>query len=296
MSSNEIIPPGRPKETHIVPQSAVVRSALPLITSLALGEPYGSKMLNMMSRGVIPDGVVYGFNPEAVGGLVVRLNKDPIENLSIANTRAANGTPVRVFQQHSIDVSMISGVKNVIVLEGNYDDEMVTTQVSADSTLEPAVIRRVLESEVLSHHVTLCTVDLSGGETAVTNEMIDTSNRLSAGLDWKSHISDANPHPQYVNPTTINEVNSLNQIIKFDKLNVVTGDVEVPIPVKANKSYFRLKVIKTVDLKTAIVRLLAPSGEKVTFELLAPDSVVRIQTHQVLNFYRLNDAWYGEIE
>lgn len=211
---------GRPVEIHVTTVDTIDRDAMPLISSLAFGERHSSQMINLSNKGMVPAGFINGFVPSPAGGLRVRISPDS-EGDGNAVVVLDGGMPLRIFQQHEVELEMIPGVKNYIVLEGFYEEGVLTTQVSADSTKEPARLRRLISEDMVPSHLIVCEVDLTDGTTEITNDKIDLSNRPTSALDWKTHESAENPHPQYIKVDN----GRITSDLKFaDNVKLIFGD------------------------------------------------------------------------
>ena len=255
--------PGRPIELQIVTADVVNVNAMPLITSLAYGEKHSSKMVNMATAGVLSPGFYSGYKPLENGtmGLVVKLGDEGLHSVATVNIGLQQ---IRVFQQKDIVVELVNGVINTVVLEGFYEDGVLTTQVAADSTIEPALVKVITPEEVLPEHLIICDVDLRLSPPLVLQWMIDETRRTNANIDVVAHEKKANPHPQYNPIQVVHIVDNNDVVLSTTNVNLIVGDYERQLRPYVDGTVIEIYVASSVVFDDVSIILTPPDDEEFT--------------------------------
>ncbi len=133
-------------------------------------EPYVSAGLNRKFAGVLAPGVVWGFEVDAPGGMLVRVwpGDDPDYPESVALVdRDGYSLTVRQSGEDTVDLAGRAGGTVFIVLEALYAPNQDTV-TSLQAVTTPA-----------DHHVILAKVTIPAGATAITAGMIDFAARTN---------------------------------------------------------------------------------------------------------------------
>lgn len=157
-------------------------STLALLADIQYFEPYSASALNRKMRGVVLPGIYSGFTPRPGGGL----------NLLITSTDVGTGAlsvdvgayfQVNVQQIKDILIPLSAGRSYIIVCEGNYAYGTLTKQVSTSSNIDAARIFAIPVTQALAQNqLELCRLTIPNGATAITQQMIDGSHRITRTL------------------------------------------------------------------------------------------------------------------
>jgi len=157
-------------------------STLALLADIQYFEPYSASALNRKMRGVVLPGIYSGFTPRPGGGL----------NLLITSTDVGTGAlsvdvgayfQVNVQQIKDILIPLSAGRSYIIVCEGNYAYGTLTKQVSTSSNIDAARIFAIPVTQALAQNqLELCRLTIPNGATAITQQMIDGSHRITRAL------------------------------------------------------------------------------------------------------------------
>ncbi|WP_429169401.1 gp53-like domain-containing protein [Aeromonas hydrophila] len=168
------------KEFVIVPPSPVDTSNFPLITDLQFLEPFGSESLNRKFFGITPPGIYRGFKAELPGGMVLRIGRAGEAGTAIVELN--NEHCLTIQQRHPVDLQVSAGFSGFVVLEGFYKFGVPTAQVDTASAIEAARILLVRQPEIRPDHVTLYSLNVPAGATALTGAMLSTEHRNDVAI------------------------------------------------------------------------------------------------------------------
>ncbi|GAB6035890.1 hypothetical protein JCM15519_04490 [Fundidesulfovibrio butyratiphilus] len=141
-----------------------------LTPDIRWAEQYVSAGLNRKFAGVLPAGVVWGYEVDAPGGMLVRVwpGDDPDYPDSVALVdRDGYSLTVRQSGEDTVDLTGRAGGTVFIVLEALYAPNQDTV-TSLQAVTTPA-----------DHHVVLATIMIPAGATAITADMITFDERTN---------------------------------------------------------------------------------------------------------------------
>lgn len=281
---------GRPKEIHIAPISAIDRDALPLLTSMAFGETYVAEMFNMQNKAVAKSGVYSGFKVEPAGGLNLIVSS-PSDSVSGAIVDCGK-VPIQVFQQHDIPVVVETGGHVIVAIEAHFEHGVPTKQVSTDSLIDAAKIVTLINKPLSDNQLLLAEIDLTAGQTVISQSMIDTSNRILGGSDITGHNADPDAHPDMKNPTRSNMIRTKSNAIAYGRLNTITDNMHYTLLPEPDGTMFSLMVSPSVILDDDNKVIIAPpKGEPIYNENEDWKDLDISGTPFELKFLRENGKW-----
>lgn len=169
--------------------------SLALVADVQYHEPYLSAALNRKFRGIVDPGFYAGFLPKPGGGMNLLITS--VDGDKTAGTASVDiGEFYQVTIQHRKDISLAlkAGKKYAIVLKGRYLLGEDTYQVNTASHIHAAefVARTYTDSYQLGDgELLVCTVNIPAGVSAITQEMIDTSDRINRtiGIDISDSVT-----------------------------------------------------------------------------------------------------------
>ncbi|MBS8950401.1 tail fiber protein [Escherichia coli] len=169
--------------------------SLALVADVQYHEPYLSAALNRKFRGIVDPGFYAGFLPKPGGGMNLLITS--VDGDKTAGTASVDiGEFYQVTIQHRKDISLAlsAGKKYAIVLKGRYLLGEDTYQVNTASHIHAAefVTRTYTDSYQLGDgELLVCTVNIPAGVSAITQEMIDTSERINRtiGIDISDSVT-----------------------------------------------------------------------------------------------------------
>ncbi|EON5774893.1 tail fiber protein, partial [Escherichia coli] len=158
-------------------------------------EPYLSAALNRKFRGIVDPGFYAGFLPKPGGGMNLLITSvDGDKTAGAASVDIGEFYQVTIQQRTDIHLALSAGKKYAIVLKGRYLLGEDTYQVNTASHIHAAefVTRTYTDSYQLGDgELLVCTVNIPAGVSAITQEMIDTSERINRtiGIDISDSVT-----------------------------------------------------------------------------------------------------------
>ncbi|CTT38845.1 major tail fiber protein [Escherichia coli] len=169
--------------------------SLALVADVQYHEPYLSAALNRKFRGIVDPGFYAGFLPKPGGGMNLLITSvDGDKTAGAASVDIGEFYQVTIQQRKDISLALSAGKKYVIVLKGRYLLGEDTYQVNTASHIHAAefVARTYTDSYQLGDgELLVCTVNIPAGVSAITQEMIDTSERINRtiGIDISDSVT-----------------------------------------------------------------------------------------------------------
>lgn len=157
--------------------------SLALVADVQYHEPYLSAALNRKFRGIVDPGFYAGFLPKPGGGMNLLITSvDGDKTAGAASVDIGEFYQVTIQHRKDISLALNAGKKYAIVLKGRYFLGEDTYQVNTASHIHAAefVARTYTDSYQLGDgELLVCTVNIPAGVSAITQEMIDTSERIN---------------------------------------------------------------------------------------------------------------------
>ncbi|WP_097409788.1 tail fiber protein [Escherichia coli] len=169
--------------------------SLALVADVQYHEPYLSAALNRKFRGIVDPGFYAGFLPKPGGGMNLLITSvDGDKTAGAASVDIGEFYQVTIQQRKDISLALRAGKKYAIVLKGRYLLGEDTYQVNTASHIHAAefVARTYTDSYQLGDgELLVCTVNIPASVSAITQEMIDTSERInrSIGIDISDSVT-----------------------------------------------------------------------------------------------------------
>ncbi|HBM8680778.1 TPA: tail fiber protein [Escherichia coli] len=169
--------------------------SLALVADVQYHEPYLSAALNRKFRGIVDPGFYAGFLPKPGGGMNLLITSvDGDKTAGAASVDIGEFYQVTIQQRKDISLALSAGKKYAIVLKGRYLLGEDTYQVNTASHIYAAefVARTYTDSYQLGDgELLVCTVNIPASVSAITQEMIDTSERInrSIGIDISDSVT-----------------------------------------------------------------------------------------------------------
>ncbi|NRP08487.1 phage tail protein [Escherichia coli] len=169
--------------------------SLALVADVQYHEPYLSAALNRKFRGIVDPGFYAGFLPKPGGGMNLLITSvDGDKTAGAASVDIGEFYQVTIQQRKDISLALSAGKKYAIVLKGRYLLGEDTYQVNTASHIHAAefVSRTYTDSYQLGDgELLVCTVKIPAGVSAITQEMIDTSERINRtiGIDISDSVT-----------------------------------------------------------------------------------------------------------
>ncbi|HEA8968849.1 TPA: tail fiber protein, partial [Escherichia coli] len=169
--------------------------SLALVADVQYHEPYLSAALNRKFRGIVDPGFYAGFLPKPGGGMNLLITSvDGDKTAGAASVDIGEFYQVTIQQCTDIPLALSAGKKYAIVLKGRYLLGEDTYQVNTASHIHAAefVTRTYTGSYQLGDgELLVCTVNIPAGVSAITQEMIDTSERINRtiGIDISDSVT-----------------------------------------------------------------------------------------------------------
>ena len=169
--------------------------SLALVADVQYHEPYLSAALNRKFRGIVDPGFYAGFLPKPGGGMNLLITSvDGDKTAGAASVDIGEFYQVTIQQRKDISLALSAGKKYAIVLKGRYLLGEDTYQVNTASHIHAAefVARSYTDSYQLGDgELLVCTVNIPAGVSAITQEMIDTSERINRtiGIDISDSVT-----------------------------------------------------------------------------------------------------------
>ncbi|HEA3624231.1 TPA: tail fiber protein [Escherichia coli] len=169
--------------------------SLALVADVQYHEPYLSTALNRKFRGIVDPGFYAGFLPKPGGGMNLLITSvDGDKTAGAASVDIGEFYQVTIQQRKDISLALSAGKKYAIVLKGRYLLGEDTYQVNTASHIHAAefVARTYTDSYQLGDgELLVCTVNIPAGVSAITQEMIDTSERINRtiGIDISDSVT-----------------------------------------------------------------------------------------------------------
>ncbi|EFJ8708938.1 phage tail protein, partial [Escherichia coli] len=169
--------------------------SLALVADVQYHEPYLSAALNRKFRGIVDPGFYAGFLPKPGGGMNLLITSvDGDKTAGAASVDIGEFYQVTIQQRKDISLALSAGKKYAIVLKGRYLLGEDTYQVNTASHIHAAefVARTYTDSYQLGDgELLVCTVNIPAGVSAITQEMIDTSERINRtiGIDISDYVT-----------------------------------------------------------------------------------------------------------
>ncbi|EQA5592656.1 phage tail protein [Escherichia coli] len=166
-----------------------------LVADVQYHEPYLSAALNRKFRGIVDPGFYAGFLPKPGGGMNLLITSvDGDKTAGAASVDIGEFYQVTIQQRTDIPLALSAGKKYAIVLKGRYLLGEDTYQVNTASHIHAAefVTRTYTDSYQLGDgELLVCTVNIPAGVSAITQEMIDTSERINRtiGIDISDSVT-----------------------------------------------------------------------------------------------------------
>ncbi|HFV6367488.1 TPA: phage tail protein [Escherichia coli] len=157
--------------------------SLALVADVQYHEPYLSAALNRKFRGIVDPGFYAGFLPKPGGGMKLLITSvDGDKTAGAASVNIGEFYQVTIQQRKDISLALSAGKKYAIVLKGRYLLGEDSYQVNTASHIHAAefVARTYTDSYQLGDgELLVCTVNIPAGVSTITQEMIDTSERIN---------------------------------------------------------------------------------------------------------------------
>ncbi|WP_097324643.1 tail fiber protein [Escherichia coli] len=169
--------------------------SLALVADVQYHEPYLSAALNRKFRGIVDPGFYAGFLPKPGGGMNLLITSvDGDKTAGAASVDIGEFYQVTIQHRKDISLALSEGKKYAIVLKGRYLLGEDTYQVNTASHIHAAefVARTYTDSYQLGDgELLVCTVNIPAGVSAITQEMIDTSERINRtiGIDISDSVT-----------------------------------------------------------------------------------------------------------
>ncbi|HIA2623564.1 TPA: tail fiber protein, partial [Escherichia coli] len=169
--------------------------SLALVADVQYHEPYLSAALNRKFRGIVDPGFYAGFLPKPGGGMNLLITSvDGDKTAGAASVDIGEFYQVTIQHRKDISLALSAGKKYAIVLKGRYLLGEDTYQVNTASHIHAAefVARTYTDSYQLGDGgLLVCTVNIPAGVSAITQEMIDTSERINRtiGIDISDSVT-----------------------------------------------------------------------------------------------------------
>ncbi|WP_430733931.1 tail fiber protein [Escherichia coli] len=169
--------------------------SLALVADVQYHELYLSAALNRKFRGIVDPGFYAGFLPKPGGGMNLLITSvDGDKTAGAASVDIGEFYQVTIQQRKDISLALSAGKKYAIVLKGRYLLGEDTYQVNTASHIHAAefVARTYTDSYQLGDgELLVCTVNIPAGVSAITQEMIDTSERINRtiGIDISDSVT-----------------------------------------------------------------------------------------------------------
>ncbi|GEI03177.1 tail fiber protein [Escherichia coli] len=169
--------------------------SLALVADVQYHEPYLSAALNRKFRGIVAPGFYAGFLPKPGGGMNLLITSvDGDKTAGAASVDIGEFYQVTIQHRKDISLALNAGKKYAIVLKGRYLLGEDTYQVNTASHIHAAefVARTYTDSYQLGDgELLVCTVNIPAGVSTITQEMIDTSERINRtiGIDISDSVT-----------------------------------------------------------------------------------------------------------
>ncbi|EMH1292213.1 tail fiber protein [Escherichia coli] len=169
--------------------------SLALVADVQYHEPYLSAALNRKFRGIVDPGFYAGFLPKPGGGMNLLITSvDGDKTAGAASVDIGEFYQVTIQHRKDIYLALNAGKKYAIVLKGRYLLGEDTYQVNTASHIYAAefVARTYTDSYQLGDgELLVCTVNIPAGVSTITQEMIDTSERINRtiGIDISDSVT-----------------------------------------------------------------------------------------------------------
>ncbi|HAI6885033.1 TPA: hypothetical protein HJ414_003391 [Escherichia coli] len=169
--------------------------SLALVADVQYHEPYLSAALNRKFRGIVDPGFYAGFLPKPGGGMNLLITSvDGDKTAGAASVNIGEFYQVTIQQRKGISLALSAGKKYAIVLKGRYLLGEDSYQVNTASHIHAAefVARTYTDSYQLGDgELLVCTVNIPAGVSAITQEMIDVSDRidLTIGIEISDSVT-----------------------------------------------------------------------------------------------------------
>ncbi|MDE7849843.1 phage tail protein [Escherichia coli] len=169
--------------------------SLALVADVQYHEPYLSAALNRKFRGIVDPGFYAGFLPKPGGGMNLLITSvDGDKTAGAASVDIGEFYQVTIQHRKDIYLALNAGKKYAIVLKGRYLLGEDTYQVNTASHIHAAefVARTYTDSYQLGDgELLVCTVNIPAGVSTITQEMIDTSERINRtiGIDISDSVT-----------------------------------------------------------------------------------------------------------
>ncbi|MEL8569708.1 phage tail protein [Escherichia coli] len=169
--------------------------SLALVADVQYHEPYLSAALNRKFRGIVDPGFYAGFLPKPGGGMKLLITSvDGDKTAGAASVNIGEFYQVTIQQRKDISLALSAGKKYAIVLKGRYLLGEDSYQVNTASHIHAAefVARTYTDSYQLGDgELLVCTVNIPAGVSAITQEMIDVSDRidLTIGIEISDSVT-----------------------------------------------------------------------------------------------------------
>ncbi|EEZ5221102.1 tail fiber protein [Escherichia coli] len=166
-----------------------------LVADVQYHEPYLSAALNRKFRGIVDPGFYAGFLPKPGGGMNLLITSvDGDKTAGAASVDIGEFYQVTIQHRKDISLALSAGKKYAIVLKGRYLLGEDTYQVNTASHIYAAefIARTYTDSYQLGDgELLVCTVNIPAGVSAITQEMIDTSERINRtiGIDISDSVT-----------------------------------------------------------------------------------------------------------
>ncbi|WP_112038120.1 tail fiber protein, partial [Escherichia coli] len=169
--------------------------SLALVADVQYHEPYLSAALNRKFRGIVDPGFYAGFLPKPGGGMNLLITSvDGDKTAGAASVDIGEFYQVTIQHRKDISLALNAGKKYAIVLKGRYLLGEDTYQVNTASHIHAAefVARTYTDSYQLGDgELLVCTVNIPAGVSTITQQMIDTSERINRtiGIDISDSVT-----------------------------------------------------------------------------------------------------------
>ena len=183
------------KQLMVPPDTYPSPESLALVADVQYHEPYLSAALNRKFRGIVDPGFYAGFLPKPGGGMNLLITSvDGDKTAGAASVDIGEFYQVTIQHRKDISLALNAGKKYAIVLKGRYLLGEDTYQVNTASHIHAAefVARTYTDSYQLGDgELLVCTVNIPAGVSTITQEMIDTSERINRtiGIDISDSVT-----------------------------------------------------------------------------------------------------------
>ncbi|EKO3439479.1 hypothetical protein NTE19_003371 [Vibrio fluvialis] len=155
------------KQLVLYPPTQEQRSALPLVSDVQFMDNFASTAMNTKFAGVFGKGIYQGFAVVGKSAGVVTVGISSGGDTAIVNP--SKGISLTINMQKAVNLTVPTGVKKTLVLEGFYEYGKTTTQVDTKSTQAPAELKLVDYGTETSAQVIVADVEYTGSGSVIVD-------------------------------------------------------------------------------------------------------------------------------